>query len=159
MAQASSLLKTQQGRGPLMTPVCWLSSQHRAHLVEKTSCWQTQHLAAWSSGMILAQGARGPGLNYRSSPSDPMCFGSFHFQLRLLHQRVLFLIAVVYKMRIIQQFLFRGIVISIKFNGWAAKRMDCRVGNYHGRAVMNVRRMPLSLKEPTPKALLLQWHR
>ena len=121
--------------------------------------WPSISLAAWSSDMILAQGARGPGLNYRSSPSDPMCFGSFHFQLRLLHQRVLFLIAVVYKMRIIQQFLFRGIVISIKFNGWAAKRMDCRVGNYHGRAVMNVRRMPLSLKEPTPKALLLQWHR
>ena len=25
-------------------------------------------LAAWSSGMILAQGARGPGINSRSSP-------------------------------------------------------------------------------------------
>ena len=69
MAQASSLLKTQRGRGPLMTPVCWLSSQHRAHLVEWTSCWQTQHLAAWSSGMILTPGARGPGVNSRSSPA------------------------------------------------------------------------------------------
>ncbi len=28
-------------------------------------------LAAWSSGMILASGARGPGLNSRSSPSQP----------------------------------------------------------------------------------------
>ena len=27
------------------------------------------HEAAWSSGMILASGARGPGLNSRSSPS------------------------------------------------------------------------------------------
>ena len=26
-------------------------------------------MAAWSSGMILASGARGPGLNSRSSPS------------------------------------------------------------------------------------------
>ena len=51
-----------------MTPVCWLSGQHRAHLVEKTLCWQTQHLAAWSSGTILAPGARGPGFNSRSSP-------------------------------------------------------------------------------------------
>ena len=33
---------------------------------EKTDC----QLAAWSSGMILASGARGPGLNSRSSPLE-----------------------------------------------------------------------------------------
>jgi len=27
-----------------------------------------QHLAGWSTGMILAQGARGPGLNSQNSP-------------------------------------------------------------------------------------------
>ena len=29
---------------------------------------KSDHMAAWSSGMILASGARGPGLNSRSSP-------------------------------------------------------------------------------------------
>jgi hypothetical protein len=36
-------------------------------------------LAAWSSGMILAQGARGPGFNSQSSPvSVQMCVARFH---------------------------------------------------------------------------------
>ena len=34
----------------------------------------TLSLAAWSSGMILAWGARGPGLNSRSSPDSSVEF-------------------------------------------------------------------------------------
>ena len=34
-----------------------------------------QHLAVWSSGMILAQGARGPGFNSQNSPLPPMPLG------------------------------------------------------------------------------------
>ena len=32
------------------------------------SCHDIEHLAVWSSGMILAQGARGPGFNSQNSP-------------------------------------------------------------------------------------------
>ena len=42
---------------------------------------QTVQMAAWSSGMILVSGARGPGLNSRSSP------------LVLVHKRLAFLLA------------------------------------------------------------------
>ena len=38
-------------------------------------------LAAWSSGMILASGARGPGLNSRSSPLCPLPQGRPHIRL------------------------------------------------------------------------------
>ena len=34
-----------------------------------------QIMAAWSSGMILASGARGPGLNSRSSPDSSVEYG------------------------------------------------------------------------------------
>ena len=40
---------------------------------EKHQAWQ--HLAVWSSGMILAQGARGPGLKSQNSPLPPMPLG------------------------------------------------------------------------------------
>ena len=36
----------------------------------KLGCSLASHLAAWSSGMILASGARGPGFNSRSSPRE-----------------------------------------------------------------------------------------
>ena len=42
---------------------------------------QTVQMAAWSSGMILASGARDPGLNSRSSP------------LVLVHKRLALLLA------------------------------------------------------------------
>ena len=44
------------------------------------------HLAAWSSGMILAQGARGPGLNSRSSPLT-QC--SLSFYASITHEFIL----------------------------------------------------------------------
>ena len=59
----------------------------------------THQQAAWSSGMILASGARGPGLNSRSSPFQlskiDQC-GKIHFsqpkiaiQTKRLHQSLL----------------------------------------------------------------------
>ena len=35
---------------------------------QNSFCPEAMQKAAWSSGMILASGARGPGLNSRSSP-------------------------------------------------------------------------------------------
>ena len=51
---------------------CWplpLPSRFVAWLLQDGAAgFTTQHMAAWSSGMILASGARGPGFNSRSSP-------------------------------------------------------------------------------------------
>ena len=43
----------------------FLPGQHQCQLV---CVCVYKHLAAWSSGMILASGARGPGFNSRSTP-------------------------------------------------------------------------------------------
>ena len=44
------------------------SSTVLADQTSKAVIFKIPNLAAWSSGMILAQGARGPGFNSRSSP-------------------------------------------------------------------------------------------
>ena len=46
--------------------ICGMAS--RASLHEGSAADQSYHLAVWSSGMILASGARGPGLNSQNSP-------------------------------------------------------------------------------------------
>ena len=43
----------------------WLSENYSR---QNSFCPEAMQKAAWSSGMILALGARGPGLNSRSSP-------------------------------------------------------------------------------------------
>ena len=65
------LPRTAQQQKPL-TPCCNISLAMRIgsdHGEFAGDCTCAQHSsAAWSSGMILASGARGPGFNSRSSP-------------------------------------------------------------------------------------------
>ena len=72
--------------------LCWWWWRHAACIplgtdsvraVVRLSLWFHAQLAAWSSGMFPAQGARGPGFNSQSSPvSVPPVFGAQHFHVR-----------------------------------------------------------------------------
>ena len=57
------------------------------HLVSS----EAEPVAAWSSGMIRASGARGLGFDSRSSPKNPFLFPSFSLSLLLSPPPLLFL--------------------------------------------------------------------
>ena len=51
-----------------LVPTTTLASRELRYPFVKLNCAAKMPMAAWSSGMILASGARGPGFNSRSSP-------------------------------------------------------------------------------------------
>ena len=59
------------GGAPKKLSTCHLPKGSQ-NLLDLVHC----QLAAWSSGMILASGARGPGFNSRSSPIGSSCHGA-----------------------------------------------------------------------------------
>ena len=74
--------QSHRARGPSQSCACcstpWAAraSQRFRFLpwtLEACRAAKQPSLAAWSSGMILASGARGPGFNSRSSPSSVVC--------------------------------------------------------------------------------------
>ena len=73
-ARAGLLLTTMAwSRGFVVAPVVPWDREGGFLGKSWTPNLRNPHMAAWSSGMILASGARGPGFNSRSSPFAREC--------------------------------------------------------------------------------------